>query len=64
MSMQDMLDKIQRINDKFDDLQKEVNDLKTKDREKSTSSSPKQRRPESMGAGTSWGDRDPTKRPS
>ena len=54
MSMQDVLDKIQRINDKFDDLQKEVNDLKTKNREKSTS----------MGAGTSWGDRDPTERPS
>ena len=64
MSMQDVLDKIQCINDKFDDLQKEVDDLKTKNREKSTSSSPKRRRTESMGAGTSWGDRDPTERPS
>ena len=61
MSMQDVLDKIQSINDKFDDLQKEVNDQNS---EKSTSSSPKQRRTESMGAGTSWGDRDPTERPS
>ena len=63
MSMQDVLDKIQSIN-KFDDLQKEVDDLKSKNSEKSTSSSPKQRRTESMGAGTSWGDRDPTERPS
>ena len=64
MSMQDVLDKIQSINDKFDDLQKEVDDLKSKNSKKSTSSSPKQRRTESMGAGTSWGDRDPTERPS
>ena len=59
MSMQDVLDKIQSINDKFDDLQKEVHDLKTKNREKSTSSSPKRRQMESMGAGTSWGDKRP-----
>ena len=64
MSMQDVLDKIQCINDMFDNLQKEVDDLKTKNREKSTSSSPKRRQMESMGAGTSWGDRDPTERPS
>ena len=61
--MQDVLDKIQCITDKFDDFQKEVDDLKTKNREKSTSSSPKRSRMESMGAGTSWGDRDPTERP-
>lgn len=60
MSIQEVLDEIQSMNDKFKDLQKNVDDLKRANTEKSMSSSPKRRRIESTGAGTSWGDRDPS----
>ena len=52
------------MNDKFNDLQKDVDELKRANTEKSMGSSPKRRRTESTGAGTSWGDRDPSEKPS
>ena len=64
MSIQEVLDEIQSMNDKFNDLQKDVDELKRANTEKSMGSSPKRRRTESTGAGTSWGDRDPSEKPS